>query len=307
MWIIYKSEQSKFHQPLRIAGFLFVLLTVFSRFPSQAFAQVVINEFSVNPPDKQDWVEVFSSEVVDISDWSIGDKAGIFETVPDDVQLGPGIYYVFTQYQRLNNDKDSIYLYDENGKEVNSISYGDTGEVCLPSPEGSIARIPDGGNTIDRLLNHTKGQANGEVISDSCPIPTPTPNPTTVPTPTSTSVPTTVSTPTPKPTAKPTAIPTAKPTTSPTPKPEVLGEFETEESTTTSPEISLITQLELEEKAKPIPESKEENKEASQYTVPAMISVAGMLLLAASTFPFIKRRFIHFRKPEKEAQRKTIT
>jgi len=176
------------------------------------FAQVVINEFSVEPSDKYDWIEIYSPEIIDISNWKVGDEAGDFFTIPEGTSLGSNIYYIVSKYQRLNNDKDTIYLYDQNGNEKDSIKYGYEGEACLPSTDGSIARIPDGNSTYDRLLNHTKGQTNGLLVTDSCPVPTPTPTPTPRPT--------NIPTPTPTPTSKPTPIPTPTPKLpSPTPKP----------------------------------------------------------------------------------------
>ncbi len=175
--------------------FLFLL---YLAFPQTIFAQVVINEFSVNPPDKYDWLELYSPEVIDISDWILADEAGDFFTIPPGTALGSGIYYVLSKYQRLNNDKDTIYLKDNLGNTINTIRYGYEGEVCLPGTDGSIARIPDGGNTYDRLSAHTKGATNGEIITEYCQAPTASSTPTPTVSPTVTESPT--STPTPSPT-----------------------------------------------------------------------------------------------------------
>jgi len=178
--------------------FLFLL---YLAFPPTIFAQVVINEFSVNPPNRSDWIELYSSEVVDISDWIVADEAGDFFTIPSGTTLGSGIYYVFFKYQRLNNDRDTIYLKDNLGNPINTIRYGYEGEVCLPGTDGSIARIPDGGNIYDRLLANTKGTTNGEIITDYCPTSTPTPtlspDPTASPTVTESTTPTQTPSPTP--------------------------------------------------------------------------------------------------------------
>jgi len=185
----------------------------------------------------------------------------------------------------LNNDgSETIQLLDQQANIIDTFSYSD-------STEGKTwGRIPDGGAISDQELNPTAGSTN------ILPTPTPTPNPTTVPTPTLTPVPTAVPSPTPKPTAKPTATPTPKPTEkptpSPTPKPQVLGESEDKEDNITSPEISLVTQPELEEKSEPLEESTKEEKEASQYTVPLTISLTGLFLLAGSAFPYLRSKFL---------------
>lgn len=199
------------------------LLTLFVFFclPSAVCAQVVINEFSVNPPDKYDWIELFSTEVTNISNWKMADETGDFFTIPEGTSLGSGIYYIISKYQRLDNDKDTIYLYDKDNNLKNSIKYGYEGEVCLPSENGSIARIPDGNSTYDRLLTNTKEQSNGNIVTDPCPTPTPTPTPTAAPTEAPTAAPTATPTPTPIPTATPikTASPTPVKTGTPSPAP----------------------------------------------------------------------------------------
>ena len=80
------------------------------------YAQALINEFSVQPSDKYDWVELYSPTDIDISGWTLSDNSGIFETFPEGTQLTAGNYEVVTQYQRLDNDGDSIFLKDEAGE-----------------------------------------------------------------------------------------------------------------------------------------------------------------------------------------------
>ncbi len=169
-------------------------------------AQVVINEFSIRPSDKQDWIELYSPENIDISGWKIGDESGIFHTISEGNKLGLGLYYVVSKYQRLDNTADTIYLYNKAGETIDSIKYGYENEVCLSDTDGSIARIPDGGNLYDRLLIATKGTANGDNVTSPCPSPTPAPSNSPLPTvkPSSTSKPASTSKPTV--TDKPTSI-----------------------------------------------------------------------------------------------------
>lgn len=187
--------------------------------PVIAEGTVVINEFSVSPVDKDDWIEIYSPDNVNISGWILSDKAGDFATVSPGTQLGTNHYYVISKYQRLDNDKDVIYLYDNNRNLIDSIAYGGEGNVCLPSTEGSIARIPDGSNLIDRLKNSTRGFSNGEIVTEACPSPTQPPTPTFSPTP--------------KPTATEKPTVTIKPTS--TPKPIVATNTPTEKASLNRP------------------------------------------------------------------------
>ena len=174
------------------------------------FASPLINEFSVAPSDKYDWVELYSSESVDISGYKLADETGVFETIPASTTLGPGIYYVVSKYQRLDNEGDTIILKDTQDQTVDQISYGGEGEVCIPSSEGSIARIPDGGNVYDRLLVNSKGAANSQTATDPCPSPTPIPTNTSAPTPNPTDSPVPTKTPTPTKAPTSTTTPTIK-------------------------------------------------------------------------------------------------
>ncbi len=255
---------------LKYLVFVFVFLFIFA---SVVSAQVVINEFSVLPTDKYDWVELYSPTTIDISGWKLADETGVFEIIPGGTSLGPGIYYTVTKYQRLDNDKDTIYLYDQSDNQKNVIKYGYVGEVCLPSADGSIARIPDGGNTYDRLLTNTKSLTNGISFTDPCPTltpeptstPTPTSNPTNTPTPTATPI----KTPTPTPTKSPTSKPTSLQTTSGQAEELVLGIQNATSSPQASPEEEVVS-----EKKFPV--------------FPVILIVTGFLCIAGAVFFFVK-------------------
>ena len=190
---------------------LVILIFCLFIFPSSISAQVVINEISVEPEDKYDWLELFAIENTDVSSWNLSDETGVFETFASGTILDKGSYKIVTQYQRFGNEDDTIYLYDNNGNQIDSISYGQVGEVCVPSKTGSIARIPDANSHYDRLLNHTKGLTNGESVTDPCPSPTTEPPATSVPTSTPTKIPSPTKTPSPSPTNKP-VLKTSTPT-----------------------------------------------------------------------------------------------
>jgi len=213
------QKQSSATERLFFSLILFLMISfVFSfGFAKKVNAQVVINEFSPasNPNGYGDWIELYVYEDTNLSDYYLthiktdGTEGNI--TIPEPYNYGPnsenGKYKVISVGNFLGNTGDRIRLYRRgNPNPIDDISYGDQGGVCVPSQTGSVARIPDGGNTIDRLAVHTQGATNGELVTDPCP--TPTPIPTSTPT----------STPTPKPTNSPTATTTSKPTSTPTVK-----------------------------------------------------------------------------------------
>ena len=260
---------------IKVVKYLIVVFVFLFVFASKISAQAVINEFSVLPADKYDWVELFSPVTIDISGWKLADETGVFETIPSSKSLGPGIYYVITKYQRLDNDKDTIYLLDQNDNQKDVIKYGYSGEVCLPSAGGSIARIPDGGNTYDRLLVNTKELSNGLSFTDPCP--TPTPEPTSTSTATPTSIPTSTPTPTPTPTKTSTPTPTKNPTPKPTITPSSISTSEELvlgiQNATSTPEVSL----------------QEETETGKKFPVfPVILIVTGFLCIAGAVFFFIK-------------------
>lgn len=193
---------------------LLFVLTFFIFVSQNAYAQVLINEFSVQPADKNDWVEIYAYEPINISGWKLADSTGVFETFPEGTLLNTGDYKVVTQYQRLGNEGDTIILKNSLDQIKDQISYGGIGKVCIPAESESIARIPDGGNTIDKVSTPTKGSSNNLATLAPCPSPTPSPTPT----PTNTPSPSHTPTPTPTPSGTPTLTPTLSVKNTPTPK-----------------------------------------------------------------------------------------
>lgn len=193
----------------RIVWVLGLSFTCFGFSPAKVNAQVVINEFSSNT--STDWVELYSSEDVDISNWTLQDSTSEMGNVTAGTVIGPNSdsFFVVSVSNRLNKDGDEISLFDATGVLKDKITYGDKGGPCLPSDAGSIGRYPDANATIDRFATATKGATNTSASLDPCPTPTPEPtaNPTVTPTPSSTKTPTPTPVPTKKPTSKPTATP----------------------------------------------------------------------------------------------------
>jgi hypothetical protein len=253
--------------------------------PSRISAQVVINEFSSST--SSDWVELYAYEDIDISGWILDDDGTEtnMAVIPESVVIGPSsnAYYVVEVSNRLNVSGDIIKLLKEDSNTlIDEVSYGNKGGVCVPSELGSIARIPDANPHLYRLLNHTKGQSNGDLVTDPCPTPTPEPTATFTSTPKPTA--------TPKPAA--TLIPTKTPTTKPTIKPtktkitfapiaensnekdgDTLGIQEKDQDTSESTDVS-----------------EDENSE-KKFPILAGVFIAGGLgFIGAAAYPFLKDR-----------------
>lgn len=106
------------------------------------YPQVVLNEFMPKPGDDYDWVELYnpSGVNVDISGWQLVDTTGAFKTFAPGTILNNANYNVVTDFQRLDNGGDTIYLKNASGDIMDSKSYT-LGDVV---DDKSIGRKPDG-------------------------------------------------------------------------------------------------------------------------------------------------------------------
>jgi hypothetical protein len=178
-------------------------------FTNEASAQVVINE--IHP--SEEWVELFNITSTEINlsgyELSMGSESQKLIFSSSDVISANG----FSVFQKdvypawssnwLNNEGDSVLLKKPDNS-TETISYGSSGEVCVPGDGKSVGRYPDSNATIERLGVPTKGSSNRFDQATSCNPSTPTPTPTSASTPT--------------PTPAPTATPKPSPTKSPSPK-----------------------------------------------------------------------------------------
>lgn len=188
--------------------FLFFASFVFSSifflfFARGIYAQeVVINELGVI--GENDWFELFAYKDVDISGWYL-DDLGTATTVydfPQNSSIGPSTKSIFlvrlsgNRKGRFNDSGDVISLFkpgDPNPVEVDTVSYGDKGGVCLPEDElGSIGRTVDTITGLptslwQRFSNSSPGESNDKGVLYNCPTPTPSPTPSPTPTPTQSS------------------------------------------------------------------------------------------------------------------------
>ncbi len=117
---------------------------------------VVINEFMPNPSNNQDWAELYnlSGSPINLSGWQLSDVAGVFETLNS--TINPGSYLVITQFQRLDNGGDAIFLRNNNQILIDSRSYLGS-EVFL---DKSIGRNPDGTGDWKSCITPSSGSSN---------------------------------------------------------------------------------------------------------------------------------------------------
>ena len=190
---------------------VFILFFVFA---NSASAQVVINEISSS--SSPDWIELYAFEDINISNWIIDDyeTSSDMKTIPDGIIIGPSSnsFYIVEVSNRLNNGGDAISLLKPDRSEVDKISYGSKGGVCIPSESGSVGRYPDANPTIERFKTSSKDLTNNNIELDSCPSPSPEPTNTPVPTQKPTATPKPNSTSKPTSTTKPISTPGNSPT-----------------------------------------------------------------------------------------------
>lgn len=159
---------------------------------SEVKAQVVINEFQVEPSGSSQWIELYNagSSLQDISGWFIDDNGGTTKfTIPTNTILTPNACISFQSgsflWNTASGDKAILLsgetLIDEyqySGSPGNSVSFG---------------RLPDGTGNWTTFSNPSRDKLNGENTSCllsviptpiSTPISTPIQTPTVTPSPT---------------------------------------------------------------------------------------------------------------------------
>lgn len=208
--------------------FFFLIITSLL-IPISIKAQVLINEFSSST--SSDWVEIYNigTLTVNLSQYLLRDSTTTNKKILSG-QLPQYGFAAFDFSNRLNKDKDVVKLVKLNGESeilVDSIPYGIEGEVCaVDNATGSIGRVTDGGNTIERFKVATESLSNSGSELDPCPTPTPIVTNTHTPTP----EPTNGRFPTPTNTTSTSVVLALKPTS--TSVINIESEDETEESQT---------------------------------------------------------------------------
>jgi hypothetical protein len=116
-----------------------------------AFADVVINEMEVNPPEGgSHWVELYNSgnDTVDISGWTVtisdGGWVGKMGPVPQGTIIAPKDFYVVTgSSQWTHNDGGFASLYTASGAKVDETPF----RVDSLDNDFTWGRHPDGYDT----------------------------------------------------------------------------------------------------------------------------------------------------------------
>lgn len=148
-------------------------LLFFFLIPTQAFADVVINEIYPKPTDEQsEWIELYNTaaESVSLNLWKLenvtGEKKSFIINASAIIQ-GHG-FLIFPKSQTsisLTNEGDTVRLIDAQGAIMDSQGYNGTLGFNT-----SVGRSPDGGIGMTICTSATMEAKN------DCPIPTPTPS-----------------------------------------------------------------------------------------------------------------------------------
>lgn len=118
---------------------------------------LLINEFVSNPAEGVEWIEIYNPglETIELNGWLVADSTGSKTPFTASV-IEPGLYALIENPKgKLNNDGDSIYLYDPSGNAIDFVNYGD---ALLAIKGESVARMSDGNLTITATI--TKGEPN---------------------------------------------------------------------------------------------------------------------------------------------------
>ena len=180
----------------------FVLFTIFLILSSSTSSfevvaptsgHVVINEFELNPPGNdnylnvEEWVELYNptSESIDISGWTLSTIGGetVTVSIPEGIMVDANGYYVFRRgSQWLDNNAEAVILRDAEGEEVDRTPARSDGD----NDDYSWARYSNGQDTDSdtdwRFQSSTEGASNGGESSPP-PEPEPEPLPTLTPSP----------------------------------------------------------------------------------------------------------------------------
>lgn len=290
--------------PTRLLFSVITLLALSLFTAAAAHAQVVINE--VSPASDPEWVELYNTQNTQASlegctlylhpepnNQKIEFSSSDTFQVEEDFRIIKKGNEPWTS-NWLNNDGDELTLVCAGY--TDAVAYGDQEGSVVEAPQGNqtFGRSPDGSGTFAILASNSEGGSNSGPLPTPTLTPTPSPKPSTTPTPTPTSTPTV----TPRPTPTIVQTKSTPPTLATTPP--VLG---IQESESQSPSSLEGNEIQIPEEKESQEEGKEQTKTSNRraaYTAPFLISVAGVVLLGASSFPLIKNRLKHWKTKKQE-------
>ena len=261
-------------------SFIFVNIFIFFLFVFRSFslASVLINEFYT--PTSSDWVELYnnSDSSVDISGWILDDEGtstNMLE-IPKETTISAKTTVAFNVGNRLNKSGDTVYL--KNGEIIiDNYSYEDD-----PGDDISFGRKPDG-NSWHRLQPPTEGESNNDSnIVDPSPSPSPSPNPS----------------PSPSPSPKASPSPSSE-TSSSSPASSSQSSLDLTAKNQVNEEVVLSKDLDVKEasftgevfgaseSSQASMSAEEEQKKPFKFSLPLIISLAGILFLGTAAIPVL--------------------
>jgi hypothetical protein len=132
----------------------------FGNFEGLAASGIYINEFMANPgPNNTEWIELYNnlSSSVDLAGWSLDDNGGSTAfTIPNNISIpGKGflLFYANVTKISLNNNGDSVRLFDNSRRLADSVTYASS------QANVSLGRVPDSGNWVNLTIS-TPGASN---------------------------------------------------------------------------------------------------------------------------------------------------
>jgi hypothetical protein len=103
---------------------------------------VRINEFVSDPLDGVEWIEIVNTteDEIDLTGWTVKDATTSKTALPAQSLPGHAYFVIQNPKGRLNNDGDSIFLFDATGATIDAISYD---KITAPKKGKSLARMED--------------------------------------------------------------------------------------------------------------------------------------------------------------------
>ncbi len=112
---------------------------MFHSYPAHS---VVINEFVSDPVDGTEWIEILNTTdgPIDLTGWTEKDATTSKTMLPTQTLEAHSFFVLQNPKSKLNNDGDSIFLFDGTGATIDAISYDKT---SAPKKGRSFSRFTD--------------------------------------------------------------------------------------------------------------------------------------------------------------------
>jgi hypothetical protein len=125
---------------------------------------------------ESDWIELYNPSTVsaDLSSYRIRDNTARKRRDLEG-SIEPGGFLEVGVSNYLNKDGDAVRLLLLTGgaeEPVDTVSYGQDGDACLPECGQTVGRFPDGSGNLVLFTTGSRGMKNQEASSRACPGPT---------------------------------------------------------------------------------------------------------------------------------------